>query len=331
MTTRVLVVGGAGYIGAHITLALLEENALEMAVMDDLSSGYRENVPEGVAFFHANMLDTAALDEVLREFRPTAIIQLAALKAAGDSMTDPVSYASHNLGGSMTLIHGALAAGVQQIVFSSTAAVYGEPEYLPLDENHPTNPTNFYGFTKLQIEHLLAWYAQLKGLRFASLRYFNAAGYDAKGRVRGLEKNPKNLVPIVMEVACGLRPHIEIFGDDYPTPDGTCVRDYIHVTDLADAHVRALRYLDCQTRLTCNLGTGNGHSVIDVIESTRRVTGRKVTSKVVGRRRGDPPSLWASNRLAQSALGWQPRHSQLDAMVASTWNTYQTVVAKESH
>jgi UDP-glucose 4-epimerase len=201
--------------------------------------------------------------------------------------------------------------------------VYGEPQYIPIDEKHPANPENYYGFTKLEIEKFLGWYDRLKGIRFASLRYFNAAGYDPQGRVKGLEQNPANLIPIIMEAAHGLRKELEIFGDDYDTPDGTCIRDYIHVSDLASAHVLALDYIAKNEKsITVNLGSERGSSVLEVLEAARKITGKPIPSRVTGRRPGDPAKLTASAALARELLGWKTLHSDMETIIRTSWEAY---------
>ena len=319
---HVLVVGGAGYIGAHVASVMLDAGH-RVSVFDNLSSGLRENLFDEATFIEGDIRDAAAVGAACAR-DVDAIVHLAALKAAGDSMVDPAAYADNNLGGTVSLLGAALAGGVRFVVFSSSAAVYGEPEYLPVDEAHPTQPTNFYGFTKLAIEQLLGWYDQLKGMRFASLRYFNAAGYDPAGRVRGLERGPQNLLPIVMEVVSGQREALQIFGDDYDTPDGTGVRDYIHVSDLAVAHRQALDWIEAEGRsLTVNLGSETGISVNEIVEAARRLTGQAIPATVVGRRAGDPARLVATAAHARELLGWAPRYSDLDSLVTTTWKAYQ--------
>ena len=211
---------------------------------------------------------------------------------------------------------------IDQFVFSSTAAVYGYPEYLPLDENHSLKPINYYGFTKLEIERFLKWYGDLKGLKFAALRYFNAAGYDPKVRLTSLEKDPNNLLPIVMEVASGMRENMQVFGNDYDTHDGTGVRDYIHVSDLATAHVKALKYIQDHNELTVNLATGESHSVMDVIHMAESITGQKIIYDLVDRRAGDPAKLYAHSTFALDALNWKAVHSDLTSLIETTWQVY---------
>jgi len=236
----------------------------------------------------------------------------------------PQKYSLQNLSGTVNIVNAAVEAGVGKLVFSSSAAVFGEPKYLPIDEKHPTEPENYYGFTKLEIERILAWYDKLKGLRYAALRYFNAAGYDARGRVTGLEKKPANLIPVIMEAAAGMRSAVQIFGNDYPTKDGTGVRDYVHVSDLARAHVAALDYIARNDKsLVVNLGSEDGLSVLELVEEARRVTGRSIATELVGRRPGDPARLVASSALAKELLGWEARDSGLGTLIRSTWEVYE--------
>jgi UDP-glucose 4-epimerase len=322
----VLVVGGAGYIGSHVTRELLDHGH-RAVVFDNLSSGLRENLFPEAGFIHGDILD---YDGLVRAARGKdgkgfdALIYLAALKAAGESMIAPEKYSRNNISGTVNILNAASEAGIRAIVFSSSAAVFGEPVYLPVDEKHPTNPENYYGFTKLEIERFLGWYDKLRGIRSASLRYFNAAGYDVKGRIKGKEQNPANLIPIVMEAAAGLRSEVQVFGGDYDTPDGTCIRDYIHVNDLATAHVKALDYIiQKQQSIVVNLGTGTGTSVLEVIEAARRITGKPIPAKMVGRRPGDPSRLTASADLALTTLGWKAEHSDIDTLVRTSWEVYR--------
>jgi UDP-glucose 4-epimerase len=321
---KLLVVGGAGYIGSHVVLELLQRNK-DVVVLDNLSTGSRENLPEDIAFVLGDYGNAELLRQVLESHAFEAVFHFGALKAAGESMTDPSRYAMQNIGSTLVLLDQVLHFGNPKVIFSSTAAVYGSPVYLPVDEDHPCAPINFYGRTKGMIEEILDWYGRLKGLRFAALRYFNAAGFDGSGRIRGLERNPQNLIPLVMEARLGLRPQLQVFGDDYPTSDGSCIRDYIHVTDLADAHVRALNYLDHHERLVCNLGTGRGSSVFEVLQACASVSGQGVPHEVIGRRAGDPASLTASYQKAKECLGWEPLHSELHRIMEDTWNIYRTV------
>jgi len=322
---KVLVIGGAGYIGSHVTRELLDRG-FEATVYDNLSLGLRENLFPEAAFIEADILDQAALAQAVGAPGSPydAIVHLAAFKAAGESMLYPEKYATNNIAGTINILNAAATAGVKRIVFSSSAAVYGEPTYLPIDEEHPQNPENFYGFTKIEIERLLSWYEKLRGIRYAALRYFNAAGYDPEGRITGLERNPANLLPVIMEVAIGRREKLQIFGKDYPTPDGTGVRDYIHVTDLAVAHVEALEHIaKSETSLTVNLGSETGLSVQQMLDSARRITGRSIPSEIVARRPGDPARLVSTAERARRILGWRPRYSDVDTLVETSWSVYQ--------
>ncbi len=318
---RVLLLGGAGYIGAHVARAFLDRG-YEIGIYDNLSSGARENLPGEAEFFEADIADRGRLSRVLSEGWD-GLIHLAAFKAAGESMEEPGKYALNNICGSLGLIDEAVKGGIGGFVLSSSAAVYGEPEYLPIDEKHPTVPENYYGFTKLDIERNLEWFDRLEGMRYASLRYFNAAGYDPAGRVTGLERNPANLIPVVMEVATGKRAELAVFGNDYPTEDGTGVRDYIHVTDLAEAHVSALEYIRENDRsLTVNLGSEEGLSVYQILEAARRISGKEIPARVENRRAGDPAKLVASSGLAQRLLSWEARYSDLDSIIETSWRAY---------
>ncbi|MFQ6605971.1 MAG: UDP-glucose 4-epimerase GalE [Fidelibacterota bacterium] len=319
---KILVTGGAGYIGAHIAHDLCEAGH-DVIVLDDLSLGREENIPAEARFIKGSTHDSSQLQDILQD-GVRAVMHFAAWKAAGESMTDPGKYAANNISGTLNLLNAMIATDVKIIVFSSTAAVYGYPDYLPVDEDHPTKPINYYGYTKLAIEQNLTWYSQLKGLRFAALRYFNAAGYDIRGRVRGKEHRPQNLLPVVMEVAAGVRAGMQVFGDDYDTPDGTGVRDYIHVNDLATAHLKALDYLLTEAKdLTVNLATGQGYSVLDVIGETRKVTGRPVPYEIVARRPGDPAELVATSKRALDLLDWEPEYSDLNTLLKSMWDIYK--------
>ena len=319
---KVLLVGGAGYIGSHVALEMMEAGH-DVVVYDNLSSGTTGNLFEGERFIEGDIMDPGSLGKAMAEGFD-GVVHLAAFKAAGESMVDPGKYARNNICGTINLINAMCDAHVPRIVFSSSAAVYGEPEYLPVDEKHPTRPENFYGFTKLEIERILDWYDRLKGLRYTALRYFNAAGYDVRGRAKGLEKNPANLLPVIMEVAAGMRPHMRVFGDDYPTKDGTGVRDYVHVSDLAIAHVAAMeRMANGGGSLVVNLGSEDGLSVYEILETARRLSGKAIPALVEGRRPGDPARLVASSALAAETLGWKARYSDIETLVGTSWNAYK--------
>lgn len=317
---KILVTGGAGYIGSHVVLALCECR-YDVVVLDDLSSGNREAVDDRAEFIQGSTLNNDNVATALNGV--DAVIHLAAFKAAGESMIDPGKYSQNNISGTISLLNAMITYEVDKFIFSSTAAVYGYPKYLPLDENHPLEPINYYGFTKLEIERILKWYGELKGLKYATLRYFNAAGYDPQRRIQFLEKNPANLIPIVMEVASGRREKMEVFGNDYDTSDGTGVRDYIHVTDLATAHVKAIEYLKANDSITVNLATGESHSVLDVINKTKEISGKNIPYHIVDRRPGDPAELYAGTTLAFDQLDWKANHSGLKSLIETTWQVYK--------
>ena len=329
---RIVVIGGAGYIGSHVTRTMLDAGH-SVTVFDNLSHGLRENLFAEAEFVHGDIQHPLELRAVLEgDGRPggraQAVVHLAAAKAAGESMVNPDKYSMNNIAGTINVLNAMSAVGVRRFVFSSSAAVYGEPQYLPIDERHPTAPINYYGFTKLEIERILAWYDRLRGMRFACLRYFNAAGYDPDGRVGGLEQNPANLLPIIMEVAVGQRQELQIYGDDYDTPDGTCIRDYIHVTDLAAGHLAALQWIDeHDSSLTINLGSGVGISVAHMAEAARKVTGQPIPARVIDRRPGDPAELVATSSEAERLLGWKARHSSAEELLATSWKVYQAATA----
>jgi UDP-glucose 4-epimerase len=322
---RIVVIGGAGYIGSHVARRLLDAGH-SVVVFDNLSRGLHENLFPDAQFVHGDIHHPLEIRTVLQgNGRPAdAVVHLAADKAAGESMALPEKYSTSNIVGTIGVLNAMSDVGVKRLVFSSSAAVYGEPEYNPLDERHPTNPINYYGFTKLEIERILRWYDELRGIRYASLRYFNAAGYDGEGRIRGLEQSPANLLPVIMEVAIGRRPELQIFGDDYPTADGTCIRDYIHVTDLAEGHLAALNWIhENDTSLTVNLGSGVGISVSEMVETARRVTGEAIPSRITERRPGDPADLVASAAEAKRILGWTAQHSSAEELVKTSWSAYR--------
>jgi UDP-glucose 4-epimerase len=322
---KILVIGGAGYIGSHVSRTLLDAGH-SVTVFDNLSTGRRENIFEDESFVKGDILDYPELVSTMKAGFD-GCVHLAAFKAAGESMIKPEKYSVNNITGSLNILNAMAEAGIKRIVFSSSAAVYGEPKHSPIDEEHPKNPENYYGFTKLEIERFLEWYDRLKGMSYAALRYFNAAGYDVSGRVKGLEKNPANLLPVIMEVAAGMRPKLQVFGTDYPTDDGTGVRDYVHVSDLADAHVRAMEWLVSKGRsLVVNLGSESGISVKQMIDTARKITGMPIPVDFVGRRPGDPAKLVASSKKAGELLGWKARFSDVETLISSTWKVYQKTV-----
>jgi len=319
--SNILVVGGAGYIGSHVAKELIKAGH-QAIVFDNLITSRKENVVAGADFIFGDVRNPADIGGAMKQ-SIDAVVYLAALKAAGESMIIPEKYAVNNIGGAINLLNAMAENDVKKIIFSSTAAVYGEPQYLPINEKHPTNPINFYGFTKLEIERILKWYDKLKDIRFAALRYFNAVGYDVEGIVNSLEQQPNNLLPLVMEAVIGKRPYVELFGDDYDTPDGTCIRDYIHVSDLASAHLLALGYLEkYDASFTANLGTANGLSVKEIINSVKKISGVDFAVKLSPRRPGDAPKLLANSQLAFDLLGWKAQYSDLETIIKTTLRAY---------
>jgi UDP-glucose 4-epimerase len=318
---RVLVTGGAGYIGSHMVQLLLETGA-EVTVLDDLSTGHADAV-RGGKFVRGDIADAASTKDLLQQGRIEAVIHFAAASLVGESVADPLKYYTRNVGGTTALLRAMRDAKVGKIVFSSTAAVYGNPQRSPIDEAHPTQPVNPYGSTKLAVERMLAECSAAYGLRAASLRYFNAAGADP-GHGLGERHDPEtHLIPLVLRAAAG-KGSVSVFGDDYATRDGTCVRDYIHVSDLCDAHLRALEWLEGGARYDCfNLGNGDGATVLEVIEAARRVTGREIKINKAQRRPGDPASLVADATKARRVLGWQPVHTDIEAIVRDAWDYEQ--------
>ncbi|MCJ7802039.1 MAG: UDP-glucose 4-epimerase GalE [Candidatus Marinimicrobia bacterium] len=320
---KIFVTGGAGYIGSHVVYELCDVGH-EVTIYDDMSLGREENIDKRAKFILGSTLDNQQLNKALNDKGFDAVIHLAAWKAAGESMEKPGKYAVNNIVGSMNLINAVNDACIKNFVFSSTAAVYGSPSYLPIDEEHPINPANYYGYTKVFVEENLRWYSQLKGLNYVALRYFNAAGYDVQGRIRGKEKNPNNLLPIIMETACGMRDKVQVYGNDYDTIDGTGVRDYIHVNDLATAHVLALSYLiDKKKNLIVNLSTERGYSVLEAINKAKEITGKDIPYQIVGRRDGDPDTVVASFTKANKILNWKAKYSDLKTILSTMWNIYK--------
>jgi len=318
---KILVTGGAGYIGSHVVKALRDAKK-EPVVFDNLSTGLRGNLLPGIPFVLGDTLSSEQLKHSMSGVN--SIIHMAAHKAAGESMTDPGKYAINNLTGTINLLNAAAEAKIKFFVFSSSASVYGKPKYLPMDEEHPTEPLNFYGYTKLEIETLLGWYSKLKGIRFASLRYFNAAGYDIEGEINGLERAPNNLIPIVLETIMGKREEVVVFGSDYDTEDGSCIRDYIHVNDLAKAHLSALGYLESQKQdLVVNLGTSKGLSVLEVLKIAREVSGTEFKYTLGPRRAGDPAVVLAKSAMAEKLLDWVPKHSDAYTLMETSLRAYR--------
>ena len=312
---KLLVVGGAGYIGS-VVAAQLVATGHEVTVADDLCRGHRDAVPEEAAFAEVDLLDGPAVSALVAEGFD-GVLHFAALSLVGESVQEPVRYFRTNVAGSLNLLDAMRAAGVRRLVFSSTAAVYGEPEEVPITEGAPTVPTNPYGASKLAVDHAIRYECEASGLGAASLRYFNVAG--ASGRWGERHDPETHLIPLVLEAAAGARPSVSIFGDDYPTPDGTAVRDYIHVEDLARAHLLALDALSSPGHRVYNLGNGAGFSVREVVEAARAVTGREIPTVEAPRRSGDPAVLVASSARIRSDLGWTPQKPDLKDMVADAW------------
>jgi UDP-glucose 4-epimerase len=318
---RILVTGGAGYVGSHAA-RLLDRAGHEVWVFDNLGRGHRQAVLPG-RLIEGELADGATLRQALATKKIEAVMHFAAFALVGESVADPGLYYRNNVLGSLSLLDAMLAAGVWRMIFSSTTATYGEPKTIPITEDEPQAPINPYGFTKLAIERALADYSVAHGLGYAALRYFNAAGASPDGDL-GEDHDPEShLIPIVLQVALGQRESITVFGDDYPTPDGTCIRDYIHVDDLGAAHLAALDHLRPGEGLQLNLGVGKGYSVRQVIDACRRVTGHKIPEVIGARRPGDPPELVADSRKAQRVLGWRPRYAELDQIVATAWKWHQ--------
>jgi UDP-glucose 4-epimerase len=317
MAERILVTGGAGYIGS-VVVAQLCDHGYEPIIFDDLSHGHRAALASGAKLIVGDIADRAALDRVFSEFQPQAVMHFAAFIEAGESMQRPEKYFRNNTANALTLLEALLAHQVKRFVFSSTAALYGTPEKTPIEENAPLQPTNAYGESKLLVEQMLDWLHRIHGLRYACLRYFNAAG--AAGE-QGEDHHPEShLIPLALQVALGTRNELAIFGTDYPTPDGTCVRDYVHVSDLATAHLLVLEALKEKERLIYNLGNGRGFSVREVIETVRRVAGHPIPAIESPRRAGDPAVLVASSEKIKKELGWTPKNTDLESIVRSAWD-----------
>ncbi|MFE5298897.1 UDP-glucose 4-epimerase GalE [Streptomyces sp. NPDC056632] len=310
--SKYLVTGGAGYVGSTVAAHLLEAGH-EVTVLDDLSTGFREGVPAGAAFIEGRIQDAARWLDASYD----GVLHFAAFSQVGESVARPEKYWDNNVGGTMALVAAMREAGVRKLVFSSTAATYGEPESVPITESAPTAPTNPYGATKLAVDHMISGECAAHGLAAVSLRYFNVAG--AYGECGERHDPESHLIPLVLQVALGRREAINVYGDDYPTPDGTCVRDYIHVADLAEAHLRALDAMTAGEHLICNLGNGNGFSVREVVETVRKVTGHPVPEVMAERRAGDPAVLVASADAARERLGWTPSRPDLAAIVEDAW------------
>ena len=320
---RLLVLGGAGYIGSHTALELIKKGH-EVVVVDNLVTGYVKAVPEKATFYQGDIRDFDFLDDLFKKEKIDAVIHFAAFSLVGESVTNPLKYYDNNLYGTKVLLDAMIKNDIKKIVFSSTAATYGEPENIPILETDRTCPTNPYGETKLAMEKMFHWASKAHGLSYVSLRYFNACGADATGQIGEAHNPESHLIPLVLQVPNGKRESVSIYGTDYDTPDGTCIRDYIHVTDLAEAHILAVEYLAKGGESNIfNLGNGVGYSVREVIETARRVTGHPIPATEVPRRAGDPARLVASGEKAKNILGWEPKIKQLNEIVESAWKWHK--------
>ena len=321
---RLLVLGGAGYIGSHTALELIKKGH-EVIVVDNLVTGYEKAIPDKAVFYQGDIRNFDFLDNLFKKEKIDAVIHFAAYSLVGESVTNPLKYYDNNLYGTKVLLEAMIKNNVNKIVFSSTAATYGEPENIPILESDRTCPTNPYGETKLAMEKMFHWASKAHGLNYVSLRYFNACGADATGQIGEAHNPESHLIPLVLQVPNGKRESVSIYGTDYDTPDGTCIRDYIHVTDLAQAHILAVEYLARGGESDIfNLGNGVGYSVREVIETARSVTGDPIPAIEVPRRAGDPARLVASGEKAKKVLGWEPEIKQLDDIIASAWKWHST-------
>ncbi len=319
----VLVLGGAGYIGSHTVYELIDKGE-EVIIADNLQTGYMKAVHPKAKFYKGDIRDKEFLDSLFQKEKPEAVIHFAANSLVGESMVDPLKYYDNNLYGTMVLLKSMVENKIGKIVFSSTAATYGEPENIPILETDKTEPSNTYGETKLAVEKLFKWVAQAHGIKYVSLRYFNACGAHKSGNI-GEAHNPEtHLIPLILQVPNNKRPEIKIFGDDYDTPDGTCIRDYIHVTDLANAHILAIEYLKKGSQNNIfNLGNGTGFSVKQVIDISRKVTNHTIPAVICPRRAGDPAKLIASSEKAKNVLKWQPIYTDLETIIESAWRWHK--------
>ena len=319
----ILVLGGAGYIGSHTALELVKSGR-DVVIADSLVTGYKKAIPEKARFYQGDIRDFEFLDNLFQQEKIDAVIHFAAYSLVGESVANPLKYYGNNLYGTKILLEAMVKNNIDKIVFSSTAATYGEPENIPVLESDRTCPTNPYGETKLAVEKMFKWVSEAHGLRYVSMRYFNACGADENGIIGEAHNPESHLIPIILQVPNGKRETISIYGTDYDTPDGTCIRDYIHVTDLAQAHILAVKYLYNGGKSDIfNLGNGVGYSVREVIETARKVTGRPIPVTETSRRAGDPARLVASSEKAKRILGWKPVHNCLEEIIASAWNWHK--------
>lgn len=319
----ILVLGGAGYIGSHTVYELID-NGYDVVIADNLETGYKAAVHPKARFYQGDIRSREFIDSVFDQEKIDGVIHFAANSLVGESMTKPLKYYDNNMCGTKVLLESMVAHDIKYIVFSSTAATYGEPERIPIMEEDRTCPTNCYGETKLSMEKMFKWTSLAHGMKFVSLRYFNACGAHKSGEIGEAHNPESHLIPLILQVPNGKRPEISIFGDDYDTKDGTCIRDYIHVTDLAQAHILAMEYLiKGGDNAIFNLGNGVGFTVNEVIETARRVTGHPIPAKVCPRRAGDPAQLIASSQKARDILGWKPQYDDLETIISSAWNWHK--------
>lgn len=319
----ILVLGGAGYIGSHTVYELID-NGADVVVADNLQTGHLQALHPKARFYEGDIRDKAFLDNLFKKEKIDAVIHFAANSLVGESMVEPLKYYDNNLYGTMVLLKSMVENGIDKIVFSSTAATYGEPESIPILETDKTEPMNTYGETKLSMEKMFKWVSQAHGMRYVSLRYFNACGAHLSGKIGEAHNPESHLIPIILQVPNGQRKSVAIYGEDYNTKDGSCVRDYIHVTDLAQAHILAVKYLENGGESNVfNLGNGVGFSVKEVIETARKVTGHPIPAVVSSRRAGDPAVLIASSTKAKEILGWTPKHDSLEEIIATAWKWHK--------
>ena len=320
---KILVLGGAGYIGSH-AVRQLRENHIEVVVVDNLETGHLKSVPSEVPFYQVDIRNKTALLAVFEKEKVDGVLHFAANSLVGESMTNPLKYYNNNVGGAQTLLEVLVESKVKYIVFSSSAATYGDIKDMPITEEVATCPTNTYGETKLAIEKMLKWTSKAHDIHYVCLRYFNVAGADFRGDIGEAHTTETHLIPLILQGPLGQRPYISVFGDDYPTPDGTCIRDYIHVTDLVEAHLLALNYLMSGGKSDIfNLGSNNGYSVLEMIEAARKVTGHPIPLQIDKRRMGDPAKLIASSKKAKEILAWAPKHTDLEEMISSAWKWHK--------
>lgn len=318
----ILVVGGAGYIGSHTVYALVERGE-DVVIVDNLQTGFPQLIHPNARFYEGDLRDKAFLESVFEKEPIEGVIHFAANSLVGVSMKEPLEYFDNNVYGTLVLLETMKKFNVKHIVFSSTAATYGEPKRIPIEESDATEPTNPYGETKLTMEKMMKWCDQAYGMKYVALRYFNACGAHPNGKIGELHDPETHLIPLILQVPLNKRPHICVFGNDYPTKDGTCIRDYIHVCDLADAHIRALKYLKAHNQSeTINLGNGEGYSVLEIIEAAKKATGQPIEVKIEPRRPGDPAKLVANTQKARDVLSWTPRYTDVEEIIRTAWNFY---------